>query len=105
MSQTPSIGNQALITKANLYESSAPEKLMQILQLVQGQMVKSHRIHARAINLPAQTMLALQYLRFVTSSSSNTEVILTRIDVLKLTKCTNRIIWGKFGFSINFPEK
>jgi hypothetical protein len=32
-------------------------------------------------------------------------VILTRIDVLKLTKCTNRIIWGKFGFGINFPGK
>jgi hypothetical protein len=48
-------------------------------------------------------MLAFQYLGFVTSSSSNTEVILTRIDVLKLTKCTYRILWGKFGFSINFP--
>jgi hypothetical protein len=95
---------QALITKANLYGSSAPERLMQILQLVQGQMVKSHRIRVRATNLPTQTMLAFQYLGFMTSPSfSNTEVIFTCIDVLKLTKCTNRIIWGKFGLSINFP--
>jgi hypothetical protein len=44
---------------------------------------------------------------FETSSSSNSkdeeEVILTCIDVLKLTKCTNRMLWGKFGFSIKFP--
>jgi hypothetical protein len=66
-------------------------------------MVKSHCIHVRALNLPTQTMLAFQYLGFVTSSSSNTGVILICIDVLKLTKCTNRNIWGKFGFSINIP--
>ncbi len=73
--------------------SLAPERLMQILQLVQGQMVKSHGIRVRAKILPTQTMLAFQYLGFVTSASSNTEVIFTCIDVLKLTKCTNRIIW------------
>jgi hypothetical protein len=79
---------------------------MQILQLVQGQMVKSHCIHVRATNLPTQTLLAFQYLGFVSSSSSKTddetEVILTCIDVLKLTKCTNRMSWGKFRFSIYF---
>ncbi len=96
---------QALITKANLYGSSAPERLMQILQLVQGQMVKSHGICVRATNLPSQTMFAFQYLGFVKSLSRNTEVILTCIDVLKLTKCTNRIIWGKFGLSIIFPRE
>ena len=57
--------------------------------------------------LPAQSLLAFQYLGFVTSSSSNSkdeeEVILTRIDILKLTKSTNRMLWGKFGFSIKFP--
>jgi hypothetical protein len=57
--------------------------------------------------LPAQSLLAFQYLGFETSSSSNSkdeeEVILTRIDVLKLTKSTNRMLWGKFGFSIKFP--
>jgi hypothetical protein len=100
---------QALITEANLYGSSAPERLMQILQLVQGQMVESHRIQVIATKrqLPAQSLLAFQYLGFETSSSSNSkdeeEVILTRIDVLKLTKCTNRMLWGKFGFSIKFP--
>jgi hypothetical protein len=94
---------QALISEANLYGSLAPDRLLQILQLVQGQMVNSQRIHVKASNLPTPTMLAYQYLGFVTSPSSNTEVNLTRIDVLKLTKCTNRIIWGKFGFSINFP--
>jgi hypothetical protein len=68
-----------------LYGSSVPERLMQILQLVQGQMVESHCIHVKATNLPPQTMVALQYFGFVTSLSSNTEVILTCIDVLKLT--------------------
>lgn len=80
---------------------------MQILQLVQGEMVKSHRIHVRATNLTKQTLLAFQYLGFVTSSSKNTddepEVILSLMDVLKLTKSTNRMLWGKFGFSIKFP--
>ncbi len=94
---------KALITKANLYETLAPERLMQIIQLVQGQMVKSHRIHVRATNLPTPSMLAYQYLGLLTSPTSNTEVNITCIDVLKLTKCTNRIIWGKFGFSIIFP--
>ncbi len=60
-----------------------------------------------ATNLPKQTLLAFQYLGFVTSSSSNSddepEVILSCIDVLKLTKFTNRMVWGKYGFSINFP--
>ncbi len=96
---------QALISETHLYGSSAPERLMQILQLVQGQMVKSQRIQVRATNfLPKQSMLAYQYLGFVTSPPiSNTEVILTRNSVLNMTKCTYRIIWGKFGFSINFP--
>ncbi len=70
---------QALITKANLYGSLEPERFLQILQLVQGQMVESHHIHVKATNLPPQTMDAFQYLGFVTSLSSNTEVILTRI--------------------------
>ena len=43
----------------------------------------------------------------MTSSSSNSddepEVVLSRNDVLKLTKFTNRMLWGKFGLSINFP--
>ncbi len=60
-----------------------------------------------ATNLPEQTLLAFQYLGFVTSSSCKTddepEVNLNRIDVLKLSKSTNCMLWGKFGFSINFP--
>ena len=91
-----------------MYGSSAPERLMQILQLVQGQMVESHCINVRpGTKLPKQSILAFQYLGFVTSSSSNTddepEVIFSCIDVLKLTKSANRMLWGKFGFSINFP--
>jgi hypothetical protein len=72
-------------------------------------MVESHRFQVIATKrqLPAQSLLAFQYLGFVTSSSSNSkdeeEVILTRIDVLKLTKSTNRMSWGKFGLSIKFP--
>ena len=99
---------QSLVTETHLYGSLAPERLLQIFQLVQGQMVESHRIHVRpATNLLKQTLLAFQYLGFVTSSSSNSddepEGILSRTDVLKLTKFTNRIVWGKFGSSINFP--
>ena len=62
-----------------------------------------------ATNLPKPTLLSFQYLGFVTSSSSNSddepEVILSRIDVLQLTKFTKRMLWGKFGLSINFPGK
>ncbi len=62
-----------------------------------------------ATNLPKQTLLDFHYLGFVTSSSSNSddepEVVLSFNDVLKLTKCTNRMLWGKFGLSINFPGK
>jgi hypothetical protein len=99
---------QALVTDTHLYGSLAPESLLQILQLVQGQMVKSHCIHVGpATNVPTQTFLAIQYLGFVTSSSCKTddelEVNLNCIDVLKLSKSTNRMLWGKFGFSINFP--
>ena len=99
---------QALVTESHLYGSSAPERLLQILQLVQGQMVESHCIHVRPVtNSSKKTLLAFQYLGFVTSSSSNTddepEVILSCIDVLKLTKSTNRMLRGKFGFSIKFP--
>ncbi len=44
---------QALDTETHLYGSLAPDRLLQILQLVQGQMVKSHCIHVRpASNLP-----------------------------------------------------
>ncbi len=73
-------------------------------------MVKSQRIHMGPVKkLPKQTLLAFQYLGFKTSSSSNTddepEVILICIGVLKLTKSTNRMLWGKFGLSINFPGK
>jgi hypothetical protein len=38
---------QALVTETHLYGSLAPERLLQILQLVQGEMVKSHHIHVR----------------------------------------------------------
>ena len=31
------------------------------------------------------------------------DVNLNRIDVLKLSKFTNRMIWGKSGFNLNFP--
>ncbi len=74
-----------------MYGSLAPERLMQILQLIQGQMVKSQRIRVKATNLPTPSMLAYQYLGFVTSSTSNTEVNLTRIDVLKLTNVLNAL--------------
>ena len=54
---------QALVTETHLYGSSAPERLIQILQLVQGETVKSHRIHVgSATNLPKKTLLAFQYL-------------------------------------------
>jgi hypothetical protein len=71
-------------------------------------MIKSHCIHVGQVKkLPKQTLLALQYLGFVSSSSSNTddepEVIFSCKDVLKLTKSTNHMLWGKFGLSINFP--
>ena len=60
---------QALVTETHLYQSSAPERLLQIRQLVQGQMVKSHRIHVGSTkHLPKQTLLDFQYLGFVTSS-------------------------------------
>ena len=70
-------------------------------------MVKSHRIHVGpATNLPKQTLLSFLYLGFVSSSSCKTddelEVNLNRIDVLKLTESTNRMLWGKFGFNLNF---
>ena len=89
---------QALVTETHLYGSLAPESFLQILQLVQGEMVKSHRIHVEPDkNLPKQTLLSFQYLGFVTSSSCKIDdelkVNLNRIDVLKLTKCTNRILW------------
>ncbi len=71
-------------------------------------MVKSQHIHVKmATNLPKKTLLAFQYLGFVTSSSRNSDfesqVVLSRNDVLKLTKFTNCMIWGKFGLIINFP--
>ena len=44
---------QALVTEKHLYGSLAPERLLQILQLIQGKMVKSHRIHVEwATKLP-----------------------------------------------------
>ena len=37
------------------------------------------------------------------NSDDEPEVILSHNDVLKLTKSTNCMLWGKFGLSINFP--
>ena len=90
-----------------MYGSLAAERLLQILQLVQGQMVKSHCIHAGpTTNIPKQTLLAFQYLEFVTSSLGKTDdelgVNVNRIDVLNLSKFPNCMIWGKFVF-LNFP--
>ena len=56
-----------------------------------------------------QTLLAFQYLGFVTSSLGKTDdelgVNFNCIDVLNLSKFTNRMIWiwGKFGLNVNFP--
>ena len=71
-------------------------------------MVKSHCIHVElATKLPKQTLLAFQYLGFLTPLSCNPDdelkVNLNRINVLKLSRFTNCIIWGKFGFIFNFP--
>ena len=45
----------------------------------------------------------------MSSSLGNTddkpEVNLSCMDVLQLTFCTNRMLWGKFGDSINFPRE
>jgi hypothetical protein len=71
-------------------------------------MVKSHCILVGLTkNLPNQTLLAFQYLGFVTSSLGKTDdelgVNFNRIDVLNQSKFTNRMIWGKFGLNVNFP--
>ena len=58
---------QALVTETHLYASLVPERLLQILHLIKGEMVKSHCIHAElATKLPKQNLLAFQYLGFVT---------------------------------------
>ena len=90
-----------------MYGSLAPASFLQILQLVQGEMEKEHCVHVGpATNLPKQTLLAFKYLGFVTSSSCKTddelELILNCIGVLKLSKFTNRLLWGKFGFNLKF---
>ena len=53
---------QSLVTETHLYRSLAPERLLQILQLVQGEMVKSHHIHMG----PAKIFLNTPFLLFST---------------------------------------
>jgi hypothetical protein len=91
--------------------SVAPERVLQICQLVQSEMVRSHCIHVKPTeNLPKQTLLSFQYLGLTPSSiirkrTSKAVVDLNQIHVLKLSKVTNRMLWGKFGYFLNFPEQ
>ena len=101
---------KALVTESHLYGSSAPERVLQILQLLQAEMVRTSMIHVEMVdNFSKDNLLAFQYLGFTSptmithKSSSMPRVILNRNAVLQLTHFTNRILWGKFGYFLSFP--
>ena len=98
---------EALLTERHLHGTSAPERILQVLQLIQGELIKNSTIEINPkYQLPPESVSAYQKLGFTVHKSGSRKPTkgFWRKNVLKLTQCRNRILWGRFGFFLSFSS-
>ncbi len=107
-SKTKATQVKLLMCQADLAYSSIQERLLQIVQLIQGELVASSRlVLVPDFILPSQVVAAYKHSGFSTlPNESNPErTILTRKTVIKMTHFTNRSLWARFGRYLSLPSE
>lgn len=95
------------LTEARLTLSTAPERVLQILQLVQAYIVQSTALTiAPLFTMSDSVERAYMSLGFSKSILPQREhAVLTRKAVFELPRFTNRIMWGRYGQYISLEEE
>ena len=103
---------EAMVTETHLYGTSAPERLMQVLQLLQSSFVNTTHIRFEGMQeVENETLLTLQYLGFSSEHVSTRKTPKNKPDcfyrrsLMYITVCTNRILWVRFGSLVSIPEE
>jgi hypothetical protein len=88
-----------LLSEQRLTQTSAPERMLQILQIVQ-----SDHVHSTSISIVPEFMLpdvgtTYTYLGFSKKAATKTTdaTVFTRNSPIKISKFTNQIMWGRYG--------
>ena len=97
-----------LINDNTVFQSSASERIIQILQMIQGDQVNSSSLTI-APNFVVMDNLASAYHNLGFSSEPSSEnadwTVFVRKSVLRLAKFTNRVVWGRFGRYLSFQDE
>ena len=96
------------LTEARLTASSAPERVLQILQMIQGDVVRSTTLTIKpSVTLSDSVEKAYTSLGFskTTTATNVHHNVFTRNAILQLSRFTNRIIWGRYGHYISMQEE
>ena len=103
---------EAMVTETHLYGTSAPERLMQVLQLLQSSFVNTTHIRFEGMQEAGdETLFALQCLGFSSEHVSTRKTPKNKPDcfyrrsLMDITVCTNRILWVRFGSLMSLPEE
>ena len=103
---------QAMVTETYLYGMFAPERLIQVLQLLQSALVNTTHIRIDCLQEAGdETLCTLQYLGFSSQHVSTCKTPKIKPDcffrrsLIDLTVCTNRILWARFGCFLSMPEE
>jgi len=98
-----------LLTQTELSCSSIQERLLQILQMIQSDLVLSSvLVISPEFVVSPDLVQAYSYLGFtpqvtIDSTSNHNHTTLVRKSVIKLTKCTNRTLWARYGQYLSLP--
>ena len=96
------------LTESRLTASTALERVLQILQMVQGEVVGSTALTiVPSFTLSASVQQAYISLGFskTTSPKHNLATVFSRNAIIKLSRCSNRILWGHYGEYISMQEE
>jgi hypothetical protein len=96
------------LTESRLTASSALERVLQILQMVQGEVVGSTSLTiVPSFTLYDSVQQAYNSLGFskITSPKHNQATVFSRNAIIKLSRFTNRILWGRYGQYISMQEE
>ena len=96
------------ITERRLITSTALERVYQILQMVQGDLVGSTSLtivpSVTMSDSVQQSYISLGFSK-ITSPKQNQPTVFSRNAIIKLSRCTNRILWGRYGEYISMQEE
>ena len=96
------------LTETRLTTSTALERVLQILQMVQGDVVRSTALTiAPFFTMSDSVEKAYISLGFskITSQTHDQPTLFFQNAIIKLSRFTNRVMWGRFGQYISMQEE